>query len=267
MIVIRLAGGLGNQIFQLAAGLLLASQTDCKKLVIDDSSLGHYDVKRHNHLSDFFDFALLNYELVFENMFLSKLRIPKVLSLNTFKYPFVGDRNFQSVKDNPNNLFLLLDGYFQECLTQYDFDEEIRLLKKLLITNNEQIDNDCVVHIRGGDFVKLGWNSVTPTEYYINAMNIMVQKYQVEKFHIVTDDPEYSNTILKDIPIDHEFIGGNIYEDFNLIGSFQKRILSSSTFALWASALGDNDNSTVIAPTQWLPNKNRKIFLPNEIRI
>lgn len=267
MIVIRLAGGLGNQIFQLAAGLLLASKTDSQKLIIEDSALGDYRVKRQNNLSDFFDFTLLDYELVFENMFLSKLRIPKVLPLNALKYPFVGDRNFQSVKESPNNLFLLLDGYFQECLTQYDFDEEIRLLKKLLKTNNGRIDNDCVVHIRGGDFVKLGWNSVTPTEYYTDAMNIMVQKYQVEKFHIVTDDHEYSKTILKDIPIDHEFIGGSMHEDFNLIGSFQKRILSSSTFALWSSALGDNGNSIVIAPGEWLPNKKRKIFLPNEIRI
>ena len=56
-------------------------------------------------------------------------------------------------------------------------------------------------------------------------------------------------------------------EDFYLIGLFEKRILSSSTFAFWASALADNDKSVVIAPEYWSPNSRREIRLPNEIRI
>ena len=59
MILIRLAGGLGNQIFQMGAGLLLAQKIGMRKLVMDDSSLGHYDVKRENELLYFFDFRHL----------------------------------------------------------------------------------------------------------------------------------------------------------------------------------------------------------------
>ena len=54
---------------------------------------------------------------------------------------------------------------------------------------------------------------------------------------------------------------------FYLIGLFEKRILSSSTFAFWASALADNDKSVVIAPEYWNPNSKRYIKLPNEIRL
>jgi len=75
-------------------------------------------------------------------------------------------------------------------------------------------------------------------------------------------DKDYSETILKDLNIKYKFIGNSI-----LIGSFKYRILSSSTFSLWASALGNNDNSIVIAPKEWIPNHERKIYLPNEIRI
>jgi len=119
----------------------------------------------------------------------------------------------------------------------------------------------------GGDFVKLGWNSVTPKEYYAKSMQIMKDKQGVETFFIVTDDRKYASDLLNGLDFKYKFIGSNIKEDFYLIGSYKKRILSSSTFSLWASALGDNHNSIVIAPSFWAPRRKRNIFLPNEIRI
>ena len=267
MILIRLAGGLGNQIFQMGAGLLLAQKIGMRKLVMDDSSLGHYDVKRENELLNFFDFSRLDFDVEFKNLSIVKLRIPKVLPLNIAKFPFVSDKNFQTIFENPNKSFMLLDGYFQKCLTQDNFDEETSLLKNILKPHILEINDNCVIHIRGGDFVKLGWNSITPKEYYVKAIETMKNDYQQNKFYIVTDDREYSKTILDELVVDYEFIGNSMYEDFRLIGSFKYRILSSSTFALWASALGDNENSIVIAPKYWTPNHERNILLPNEVRI
>lgn len=265
--IISLRGGLGNQIFQLGAGLLLGQNTISKEIILDDSALGKYKTKRKNELLNFFDLTKLELMVEFKNSNIAKFRIPKLFPLKFSKYPFVTDKNFQTIKNNPNHYFLLLDGYFQECLTQENFDEEILLLKNILIPNKFEINDGCVVHIRGGDFVKLGWNSVAPAEYYINAMQYMNKKFGKDKFYIVTDDRKYAESILKDLDFDYEFIGKSMKEDFYLIGSFQYRILSSSTFALWASALGNNENSLVVAPKYWTPDVKRKIYLPNEIRI
>lgn len=267
MILIRLAGGLGNQIFQLGAGLLLAQKTGINIIVLDDSSLGNYDSKRENELLNFFDFSKTELKIIIQSIKLTKLRIPKLFPFNISKYPFVSDRNFQTILQNSNKSFILIDGYFQKCLTQVNFNEEIGLLKNIFIQNALEQKNGCVIHIRGGDFVKLGWNSVTPKEYYQNAIEKMKDDYNQKDFYIVTDDKDYSETILKNLNIKYKFIGNSIYEDFNLLGSFQYRILSSSTFSLWASALGKNDNSIVIAPKEWIPNHERKIYLPYEERI
>lgn len=268
MIIIRLAGGLGNQIFQIGAGLLLAKKSGIQKIIINDSELGKYDIKRNNELKEFFDFSKLNnIKIEFKNTNITKFRIPKILKFKIAKTPFVTDSNFQIALRNPNKQFMIIDGYFQRCLTQQDFEEEINFLKKIIIQDNKKQLNGCVIHIRGGDFVKLGWNIVAPKEYYIKAIETMKNIYQQNRFFIVTDDKKYSQTILNELDINYEFIGSSIYEDFKLIGSFKYRILSSSTFALWASALGNNEESIVIAPKYWIPNSERKIYLPNEIRI
>ena len=267
MIIVRLAGGLGNQIFQLGVGLLMAQKSGIKKIVLDDSSLGNYDAKRENELLKFFDFNKLDFEIEFKNLPIVKLRIPIILPLNIAKFPFVSDKNFQTILNSPNKSFMLFDDYFQKCLTQENFDEEIQLLQNILLPNKIEKKDSCVIHIRGGDFVKLGWNSVTPKEYYIKAIETMKNEYQQNKFYIVTDDREYSKTILDELDIEYEFIGHSMYEDFRLIGSFKYRILSSSTFAIWASALGNNDRSVIMAPRYWMPNRERKTYLPNELRI
>lgn len=268
MIIIRLAGGLGNQIFQLGAGLILAQKSGIMNISIDDSFLSTYESKTNNELIKFFDiFNNNNYNIEFKKSQITRYRIPKIFPFRINNYPFVSDRNFQYLTNNPNKRFMYLDGYFQSCLTQQDFEYEITVFKKF-IKNQKIINQDsCIIHIRGGDFIKLGWNIVTPKEYYIKAIKIMQKQYRQDKFYIVTDDKDYSKTIFKELNINYEFIGSNMYEDFYLIGSYKYRILSSSTFAFWASALGNNTDSVVIAPSYWTPNNYREIFLPNEIRL
>ena len=152
-------------------------------------------------------------------------------------------------------------------MTQQNFDKGIKILKDAFIQKNLEKKDGCVVHIRGGDFVKLGWNSITPKEYYIKAIETMQLKYNQTKFYIVTDDRIYSKSVLDNINIDYKFIGNSMYEDFHLLGSFKYRILSASTFALWASALGVNDGGgVVIAPNEFTPGIKRDFLLPNERR-
>ncbi len=263
MIITRLAGGLGNQIFQLGASLLLRNKFQNNTIVIDDTHLSSYDVKRENELIHFFSLDNIN----FKKSFLIKFRFPIKLSVKSKYCPFIGDKNFQYIKNNFMLNNYILDGYFQESITQDDFDQEIMILKGMLNYQLQLNENGCVIHIRGGDFVKLGWNCITPKEYYIKAIETMRTEYHQDKFYIVTDDRAYSKSLLDKLDINYEFIGSSMYDDFKLIGSFRYRILSSSTFSLWASALADNVNSVVIAPKYWIPNRERQIFLPNERRI
>lgn len=266
MILLRLAGGLGNQIFQLSAALLFAKKMEVKEISIDISGLDKYEAKHKNELVYFFNFN--DIDVTYTRNKIIDFRIPKIFPLKFPKYPFVSDKNFQYALKHPNHKLIILDGYFQDCLSQEDYDDEIKILKEIFLPSKYEKDEEgCIIHIRGGDFVKLGWNVISPKEYYINSIEIMKNEYQRNKFKVVTDDKNYAKTILDELNIDYEFIGNSIYEDFYLIGSFRYRILSSSTFSMWASALGNNDDSIVISPSYWTPNNFRKIFVPNEKRI
>lgn len=267
-IFLRLAGGLGNQIFQLGAALLIAEKSDIKNIFIDDSSLDSYKAKRQNNLKDFFDFSLSPVHLKFSHNPITKFRLPKLLALRLKYWPFISDRNFSKALNLTHPPILFLDGYFQECLKQEHFDNINKLLSQMFtLPLLDDYSDQCVIHIRGGDFLRLGWDSVVPIEYYKSAIMYMLEKYCIKKFLVVTDDPKYAIQVMEKSCITHlyKIHTGDIVSDFQIIASVKKRIISNSTFALWASVLGDNEGSVVIAPNLFKPNSIRPFYLKGEI--
>lgn len=274
MINIRLAGGLGNQIFQIAAGLLFAQQVDSNLVYLNESALGKYSVKRKNDLFNLFDFNSDNYLVEISASIVDDFRLARILSFRTRLLPFVSDNNFtfklgNLVANGSNVKNYYLDGYFQSCLSQKNFDEQVAILKNLKKNEfkNVAVHEGCLIHVRGGDFVKLGWSDVAPEDYYVKAIKYFSEHFKVENFYIVTDDVDYASTLLSGAGVSFSFLPGDLLEHFSMIGSFKYRILSSSTFSLWASALSDVDDSIVIAPKFWSPDVHRRIKLPGEIFI
>lgn len=267
ILIIRLAGGLGNQIFQFAAGLLLAKQHNIRTIQLDDSALGNYSVQRESVLMNFFNTSNFNGEVFFKRSRLAKFRIPRIMPTKFYKFAFVSDTNFQKMLTNFNNaVFFYLDGYFQKSLNQMNLETETDILRSLLKCEY-QSKAGCIIHIRGGDFIKLGWNKIASDTYYEKAIHLMITQYNQRDFSIVTDDKAYAKKFFTKINIPYKIIGGNMEEDFKLIGEYHYRILSSSTFAFWASLLGINKNSIVIAPKFWSPDNQRNLLLENEIDI
>jgi hypothetical protein len=268
-IIVRLAGGFGNQIFQFGAALLLSSKARYRMIILDDYALSSYKVNRNFDLSRFMDFSRNDIQIILQKRLLSKLRIPKLLSLRSPSTPFVSDSNFQDIVDRGKSQYRLLDGYFQN-LRQRDFENIVTLLKPLLydkLIDSKGLDSEiCVTHVRGGDFVELGWDGSTPKQYYMDAMSIMCDRYEVKSFLVVTDDKYYAENIISSANFNIEIISNDMDEDFWTIASYSKRILSASTFALWASALGRNDaDGVVIAPNDLIPGVKRTFLLQNEI--
>jgi hypothetical protein len=264
---VRLYGGLGNQIFQLSAALIIAKKVGKPVIYYDDSALCRYVVKRNNDLLVFFDFSKVGITIVQKKSLIHFFRLARL-------FPFfsllISDRNFTLDID-----FLLpysyLDGYFQDCLTQYIFEQQIKVLKLCLKSHNllEDSYNSCVIHIRGGDFVKLGWNEVASASFYEAAITYMVKQHNIKGFDIITDDEDYATKLLVDIDSQLNFtmVSGSMADDFYRLGTYPYRVLSSSTFAFWASALGSFSNPVVIAPEFWSPGRKRNLRLLGEVTL
>ena len=260
-LILRMAGGLGNQLFELSYALNLAEKKGFNHITLDDSALSSYKAKHVNHLINFFDFKELDASLEFKRKLITKFRLPRFFGFKIKKWFLISDKNNESVSE-PLGL-TILDGYFIWSLAQKEFDEICVTLRRCLnLSPDIQFtSNECVVHIRGGDFVEIGWNKQTPDTYYLNAMDLMVSKYGIEQFIVITDDLSYAKKLLSTSPYKYRVESNDMKTDFYTIANSSKKIIGGSSFAIWAAALGHYAiGGVLIAP-------NFNVKLPNQIAV
>jgi hypothetical protein len=267
VIILRLAGGLGNQIFQIGAALFIAHKHKIGSIIIDDSSLGDYKAARKPDFCQILDLSKSPKKIKIKRNCLTKFRLPRLIPLKLKRLPLITDKNWIYLKENSLNKTVLMDGYFQWVLTQSDFNSIFELLKPLLCFDLQGVNsnNTCIIHIRGKDFVSLGWTKPHHKHFFQKSMQIMKKKSQLMSFVVCTDDKDYAAKLLGNIG--YKFSNGDLKEDFKLLTNTPNRIISSSTFAISAVALGHHQNSFVLAQDFWFPSQARKILLPGETNL
>lgn len=259
----RLAGGLGNQIFQYGASLVISNKSQVPCIELDDSELSSYKAVRSNELPNFFKLK----KTVFKKRKILKLRLPRMKIITQLTDGFVGDLNFSKLANqNMNVRNYYLDGYFQSCLNQSIFDDMLNALKQDYIYSSlDMKKNICAVHIRGGDFLTDKYSGIASVDYYCENLAKVKELNIVESFVIVTDDKRYASELAKRMSLDYSFSEGNMLDDFLLLAQSQVKILSNSTFSIWASALGYQQGCIVFAPQRLTVQDTRNFILPGEL--
>ena len=266
MINLRLSGGIGNQIFQFGACLYFRKKTRLN-ICINTAYLGKHSTSRVYSLGDIFNISKAGIRIKNEINIIDSLRVAK---LPPFKYlkNFINDENYYKlILNSGSEKTYYIDGYFISSINQDFFNESLSELKNYLWEFNADStlgSNICVIHIRGGDFLKFDYAIKGVGKYYCDAIDKISSENSQVSYRVITDDIDYAKKILNDIPIKYQFYSGTALDDFNCLRSAKYKILSNSTFAFWAAALDCCDDSIVIAPTDWTPGVTRKIFLKNE---
>ena len=271
-IYLRLAGGLGNQIFQYATALLIKKEND--SVYFYTRSLNAYKVGRNLELVNFFELPQNTYfnVSIFANV-IFKFRLAKISSFfgfNDLNFPqFLSKKITHHAKGH-----FYLDGYFQDAWSYQDIQPLLiqlsTALKKSKFNNQPYSQYDCIMHIRGGDFLANLDNSLNSVDFYIDAIKLLRRSHAVTHIYIVTDDLQYSKSMLssikskfKDINFYLDDEGKSLFDDFMILLHAKSRVIGTSTFAWWASAL-DDKRSLTISPKSWKLNFNRKLVLPWE---
>lgn len=274
-IYLRLAGGLGNQLFQLLAAHQLHERTGYQVVVLTDS-LSSYKTERNPECAKF---LTEHHERLFEFRPGNWRNPLEWLSLSTRAGRWaprisVNDRNFhEHAKCHLSGVShpLLMDGYFQSGWTTESFAKALQKSRFALPVQEQQKlkPYQCVVHIRGGDFLNVKIHQVTDAHYYCLAISHALNSGYTE-FITVSDDREYCEAImqqirsrLKDVNIITAAQGGSLIEDFSRIAIAPARILGNSTFSWWAAALGES-NSRTWSPLPFTTRRDRDFSLPNE---
>ena len=277
MIIGKLSGGLGNQMFQYALGRRLALKKNVPlKLDISEynkKKLREYDLSHFNIIEHFVTPKDLRSVTFPSNKPGSVLFIK--LYQHIFHLPPIPYTKERTINFHPEILTLgdntYLDGYWQSERYFSDIKDVIR--KEFTVKNRPDPINksfmeeikDCEsvsVHIRRGDYIS---NPTTNQvhgfiglEYYNKALKLMIEKIDDPHFFVFSDDPEWAerniNTDAQITYIKHN--GAKNYEDMRLMSTCKHHIIANSSFSWWGAWLASNENKIVIGPSKWFREKD-----------
>ncbi len=135
---------------------------------------------------------------------------------------------------------LIRDFEFRDGMSE----KNLEYLKRILDSNSVSI------HVRRGDYVKLGY-LLTTDNYYIKAIDIINKKVNYPKFFVFSNDYDYCRKLF-DGKINYEIVEGNegqdSFRDMQLMSNCKNNIISNSTFSFWGAFLNRTPEKIVIAP-------------------
>ncbi len=271
MKIVKIQGGLGNQMFQYAFAKALEKKGHDVYL---DLSLYEKKVERNgiNYVHNGFELENL---FAIEYKKASKTQIKKLGTIPnsvinrlrrkyfTKKTHYI-DKVFRfspEVLETSNDCYL--DGYWQtekyfetfsgEMRTLYQFKNSLsEKSQKVFEHQNKKMAS---IHVRRGDYLNGGLHDVCTKEYFNNAIDYAVANCMIEKLLVFSNDIEWCKANLTCLNLEVVFVdwntGENSWQDLCMMSKCSANILSNSSFSWWAGWLNDNEDKTVIAPNVW----------------
>lgn len=281
MIIMRIKGGLGNQMFQYAAGYAIAKR------------LGQ-DMKLDT--SFYPEQTLRNYKLAFLSIMCGEIQQEETPGVRILKEKYLNKifriLNIGLIPLGKQNIYLLetrpdlipeyftvdkpniyMDGYFHS--DKYFGKYRKELLEQFMPSYTQQDPfrqalhrirscNSVAVHVRRGDYLKIQHDRnprhyLLGEQYYINALSYMEKKLESPQFFWFSDDIEW---VREEFGNRQEFSYIEMktkhrdIDELMLMKYSSHIITANSTFSWWASWLNENKNAIHICPAKSFGNKH-----------
>ena len=216
-------GRLGNQLFQLAATIALATRNNDKYM------LPPWQYEKYFNLHGCFS--------------------NNIRATTTYNEPFFHYKEI--LHRNTSAQILELKGYFQSEKYFIDCAELIRQAFTPIYGIHLQPETTSI-HVRRGDYLKLSHahTNLSP-EYYAEAVKITNTKNYI----VFSDDIEWcKNNFAWLAAMDKNIIfstNKSPVEDLTIMAGCQNNIIANSSFSWWSGWLNPNTNKTIVAPKNW----------------
>jgi hypothetical protein len=270
-VISGLSGGLGNQMFQYAAGRALSIRLDIP-LALDISWFeGRRD--RQYALSPYRIEArrLLNFPWLTQDARGFVSRISRRWSPRLYKVPVFREAHFHYMNDFLSiEAPVFLEGYWQSNLYFEDMRSVLLKdfsLKECLPKNCEEFEEDIkdhdsiCVHVRRGDYLTnykaSKFHGTCTLEYYYDGIAEICKGLVRPKCFIFSDDPEWVKFSFKtNIPMKVVDVNGpnEAHLDLALMSACNHFVIANSSLSWWAGWLSTRNSKRVIAPKKWFLN-------------
>ena len=273
MIVSRIYGGMGNQMFQYAYGRMLAHKhRSLYKIYFDDCGFGWAEHSKKLTLTKFNIEAEIATEqdrakFICDSPNKLKRAIHKLGRLVKGLH-YVGDGarvhdyHYEAL-NAPDNSYT--DGFWQSEIYFESIASQIRKefsIKAPLSDHGKQMElqikacNSISMHVRRGDYLEqtqVYW--ICDVEYYRRALQELKKKVWDPTVFVFSNDASWVKENMKfDVPVvvvEHT----QAHEDMHLMSCCQHNISSNSTFGWWGAWLNSNPDKLVVLPKRWLTDE------------
>lgn len=283
MIIVQVAGGLGNQLQQYALYRKFLSLGKEAKLDISwfenkNSQDNHITTRRRLELDDLEGISYTACTAQEKQAYVGGAGLSGKLRRNLL--PFTVHRFQESAIYHPEIFELedcYLDGYFA-CEKYYAdilgmLRDEIRFPKSKNPRNEELAQEmracpSVSVHIRRGDYNNpeniAMFGNICTERYYEGALLAMRERVKDAHFYLFSDDTAYAREHFTGeqytiVDINH---GADSFYDMWLMSQCRHNICANSTFSFWGARLNKNADKIMIRPTI---HKNSQKFVKEEM--
>jgi hypothetical protein len=272
-IVVRQMSGLGNQLFQYAAGKYFAAKYDARlRISVDpDRNAASYGSSRPFQLSAFRIATPMDVATAWER--LACAQNPEARRIAETALRLLGARRWsepEPYRFYPQLPFaklpatVYLRAYFQAA--GYAAAVEPSLRQELQLRQEPQGKDAAVlaaiaaspcpisVHLRRGDYTMGPKILALPLKYYQIAWQTMLSAFPAAEFFIFSDDFDCARAHLpqagKRYFVDHNGTE-TAYQDLRLMAACHHHIIANSSFSWWGAWMNPRPDKMVLAPKYW----------------
>lgn len=275
MIIVNLKGGLGNQMFQYAAGRRLAEACGTE-LKLDRTFLSKGQYKANVTLRNY-ELSIFNVEENFAtHAEVRRFKNLKNVLMNKFFPGFIGNKYVKEkffhfdprIMSLGNNRYLdghwMSEKYFADIqpVIKQDFSFRNKVINDAKNLHAKIVrTNSVCLQVRRGDYIKnpeiARVHLTTSLDYFSRAIATIKDQISSPVFFVFSDDIEWCyehlNTLDNMHFVEKELRNkGTTNSDYlQLMIACKHFIISNSTFGWWGAWLSENKTKIVIAPKKW----------------
>ena len=279
MVTVFLRGGLGNQMFQYAAGFSLAKKRN-DALSLDTVLLNDrfprpgftyrtYDLDLFSINPRLTKLSLLSGRIPLPGLWLGMDFIDMEVKVATGKKTIIREKEI--IKSDKSVFFqkedVILWGFWQSESYFEDYKDDVRtvfsfrfpLLGAATVLAEEIKNSESVaIHVRRGDYLSKKNRKlyvVTDIDYYKRAISYIGKKINNPRYFVFSDDMEWCKKNLRlpasAVYADAASSGEKGGDHLQLMSLCKHNIITNSSFSWWGAWLNKNKEKIIIAPQRW----------------